>query len=598
MNILDALKSTVSTIKSWVDENKVQKVSGKGLSTNDYTTDEKNKLSGIENGATKTTVDSVLDNVSINPVQNKVVNAAIDDLKALVGDTSVLSQINSIILEKKGKADGLAELDSTGKIPAQQLPSYVDTIVNGYFFNGKFFSTKNSDGTYSDEILEESGKIYIDLNTNKTYRWSGSVYTIISESLALGTTSSTAFRGDYGKEAYDHATAKGSEFDSGLYKFATNDQGHVISATTVTKADIVALGIPGQSESIIYNDMIGASTNSDGKAGLVPAPVAGDANRFLCSDGTWTTPPDTNTTYAEVTTSVPGLMSIADKQKLDSVESEANKTIVDSVFSSTSTNPVQNKVISSAITNLQTLMGDVAVSTQIKNAIDVKADISAGTYAVITDSTDGVVYEATVPGITVLKAGIKFIMLPSKTSTSIAPALNVNNLGEKPIKRRLSSATTPLQLGYSEDWISANNPLTVIYDGISWIVEGVEKPVASDLYGVAPRATADENGNVFVDTYATIAMLQNMLPKITTITLNKTWNGSSSPYYQDVSLSCVTETSIVDLQPSPTQLVQWQDDGLTFVTQSGNKVVRIYVVGGLPNTDISVQIKVQETVIL
>lgn len=56
---------------------KVDKVDGKSLSTNDYTSTEKNKLAGIEAGANKTTVDSALSSTSTNPVQNKVVNTAL-----------------------------------------------------------------------------------------------------------------------------------------------------------------------------------------------------------------------------------------------------------------------------------------------------------------------------------------------------------------------------------------------------------------------------------------------------------------------------------------------------------------------------------------
>lgn len=65
---------------------KVDKVQGKGLSTNDYTTEEKNKLNGIENQANKTIVDSELSDSSTNPVQNKVVKAAVNDLKEDLGD--------------------------------------------------------------------------------------------------------------------------------------------------------------------------------------------------------------------------------------------------------------------------------------------------------------------------------------------------------------------------------------------------------------------------------------------------------------------------------------------------------------------------------
>ena len=90
--------------------------------------------------------------------------------------------------------------------------------------------------------------------------------------------------------------------------------------------------------------------------------------------------------------------------------------------------------------------------------------------------------------------------------------------------------------------------------------------------------------------------LQNLLPKVTSITLGTTWSGASSPYYQDIALSCVTETSVVDLQPTPEQLASWQDDGLAFTTLSGNGTVRIYVTGGLPTSSITVQVKVQEVV--
>lgn len=76
---------------------KVDKVDGKGLSTNDYTTAEKNKLAGIATGATKVTVDSALSSSSTNPVQNKIVNTEINSLKTLVGDTAVSAQITNAI---------------------------------------------------------------------------------------------------------------------------------------------------------------------------------------------------------------------------------------------------------------------------------------------------------------------------------------------------------------------------------------------------------------------------------------------------------------------------------------------------------------------
>lgn len=234
----------------------------------------------------------------------------------------------------------------------------------------------------------------------------------------------------------------------------------------------------------------------------------------------------------------------------------------------------------------------------LQNEINNKAAIEAGVYTAVASSSDGVAYTSTVPGISELSAGASFIMIPDKTSASKEPTLDVNGLGEKKIRRRLSAITTSQQSGYSNTWISANKPFQVVYDGTAWVVEGMAKPVGADVYGAVPQATADASGNVITDTYATIAMLQNMLPKVTTITLASGWNGNASPYYQDVTLSCATETSVVDLQPTPTQLASWQDEGWAFTTQSGNGTVRVYVAGGKPSASINIQVKVQEVTVV
>lgn len=92
----------------------------------------------------------------------------------------------------KGQINGVAELDANGLVPSSQLPSYVDDVLE--------YATMSA-----FPVTGQSGKIYVDLSTNLTYRWSGSAYVEISPSLALGTTSSTAFRGDYGQIAYNHS---------------------------------------------------------------------------------------------------------------------------------------------------------------------------------------------------------------------------------------------------------------------------------------------------------------------------------------------------------------------------------------------------------
>ena len=245
-------------------------------------------------------------------------------------------------------------------------------------------------------------------------------------------------------------------------------------------------------------------------------------------------------------------------------------------------------------TYTQLPFSDEALRALINN----KAPLENGVYTVTASSTDGIAYSATVPGITALTAGASFIMIPNKASTSKAPTLNVNGLGAKPIRRRLSSLTTSLQQGYSTNWIALNKPFTVVYDGTAWVIEGLTKTDGADVYGAVAQATADAKGNNIADTYATIAMLQSLLPTVTTTTLTSNWVGDASPYYQDIALSCVTETSIVDLQPTPEQHNSWQDDGLAFTTLSGNGTVRVYVAGGKPSSAISVQVRVQEVTVI
>lgn len=76
-------------------ENKVDKEDGLGLSSNDYTYEEKSKLASIESGATKTIIDNALSLSSTNPVQNVVITSAIDDINNRLGDSSVNNQITS-----------------------------------------------------------------------------------------------------------------------------------------------------------------------------------------------------------------------------------------------------------------------------------------------------------------------------------------------------------------------------------------------------------------------------------------------------------------------------------------------------------------------
>lgn len=240
---------TIDTAISTLDNSKVDKVDGKGLSTNDYTTTEKNKLAGIAAGAevnvqsdwsqtdttaddyiknkptipSAVTVDSALSSTSTNPVQNKVIKGALADKvdvesgkglstndytttekNKLAGITSGATKVTVGILNgyvrvtyndsnaydiiqasKIGAANGVAPLNASSKIDSTYLPSYVDDVIEAYARSGQTALSQNwlATGSASGTVITpEAGKIYVlmadsgDYMANSQFRWGGSTY--------------------------------------------------------------------------------------------------------------------------------------------------------------------------------------------------------------------------------------------------------------------------------------------------------------------------------------------------------------------------------------------------------------------------------------
>lgn len=92
--------------------------------------------------------------------------------------------------------------------------------------------------------------------------------------------------------------------------------------------------------------------NSDKSIATLEANITGTVNGHTVKADVPVYAKFTDTTYDVATASANGLMSSSDKSKLDGIAAGANKTIVDSVLSATSTNPVQNKVINSALSGI------------------------------------------------------------------------------------------------------------------------------------------------------------------------------------------------------------------------------------------------------
>ena len=204
---------------------------------------------------------------------------------------------------EKRQPGGVAELDQNGLIITSQLPSSVDEIIEGYYFNNKFYE----DAQHTKEITGEASKIYIDLSSNQTYRWSGSTYVEISPSIALGVEHSTAGYGDWTNTAYLHATDANkisAAIASGLYKIAATSEGHIASLTAVTKADITALGIPAQDTTYSQGTGISIDNNNviNHSNSVTAGTAKGDDSKTLTFSGTFTIPSVTYDAQGHITT--------------------------------------------------------------------------------------------------------------------------------------------------------------------------------------------------------------------------------------------------------------------------------------------------------
>lgn len=123
-----------------------------------------------------------------------------------------------ILATEKGSAGGVAVLDNSGKVPASQLPGFVDDVLDSYvrpgaeLYSAVWLSLEKNGAA----LTPEEGKLYIVKEgeyANHQYRWTGSQYGEIASSLALGEVTGTAYDGGKGKALRDELTAESKRID-------------------------------------------------------------------------------------------------------------------------------------------------------------------------------------------------------------------------------------------------------------------------------------------------------------------------------------------------------------------------------------------------
>ena len=151
---------------------------------------------GSNNLITSTAVAAAIKAIQTVVLENKELTDA--ELQNIINTANGLTDAvnDRIPISEKGMYGGVATLGEDGRVPASQLPGFVDDVKEGYLFEGKFYR----DAEHTDPMEPQGDVIYIDLSTDKEYRWGGTKYAQISESLALGETAETAYAGSKGKQ--------------------------------------------------------------------------------------------------------------------------------------------------------------------------------------------------------------------------------------------------------------------------------------------------------------------------------------------------------------------------------------------------------------
>lgn len=194
----------------------------------------------------------------------------------------------------KGKANGLASLDDSGKVPSTQLPSYVDDVL---------------EFDQLDQLPKpgESGKIYVVTSTNLQYRWSGTDYVEISKSLALGETSSTAYPGDKGKTTTDIVNSLSDNLVNDVLVSQSDKNSVSLTIKSITKNPVKKnkelLLADGEPILLTDNTPILLADNVD--------------------DGLYDQADDKLITINQASSFTAGVMSASDKTKLDGLKTQA-----------------------------------------------------------------------------------------------------------------------------------------------------------------------------------------------------------------------------------------------------------------------------------
>ena len=633
--------------------NKVEKVDGKGLSTNDYTTTDKNKLAGIAAGAevnqnafsnisvgsTTISADTKTDtltlvagsNVTITPdaTNDKITIAATDTIYTHPTYTAKNSGLYKITVDGTGHVSGataVAKSDITALgIPAQDttysnattdkaglmsatdkatldaLDSYVgdkkvsdavdeafDNAITGLSVSGKVITYTKGDGSTGTITTQDTDTKYTHPTTsgNKHIPSGGE-----SGQILRWSADGTAAWGADNNTTYSAGTGislSGTTFsNSGVRSVATGSANGTISVNTNgTSVDVAVkgLGSAAYTASTAYDEAGAASTALTNAKAYTDAEITewvGD-----------------KTVATQVSAGVAQANKYTD-DKIDALVGEGASTTLDTIgeiAAAIEDNQDMIDTLNSAIANKSDVGHEhnyAGSASKGGPANSVKTNLTVKLNGGSTEGTNLFTYNgSTAKAINITPSAIGAAASSHGTHveySTTAPVMDGT--------ASVGSASTVARSDHkhpTDTSRAAASDLTALQNLVG-DKKVSEQIAAAQLVYVGPTKPTDPNIKVWINTAEEGTGVIPVMPRISTINLSKnSWSGSSSPYYQTVSINTVTSATKVELNPTVSQIVSLQNDDIALMAQNDAGNVTIYSFGGKPSADMEIQVTLTE----
>lgn len=400
-------------------------------STAHLTSTEKTKLGNIEDGANKTITDSSLSSSSTNPVQNKVVNSALSGkvpTTRTVNGKALSANISLSASDVGADASGTANTAVSNHNTSTSAHNDIRELITG--LTTRLNTLADSDDTTLDQMSEvvadikankeliesiTTSKVNVsdivnNLTTNVSTKPLSAAQGVAIKALidALQTeVDAKALASDLtshtGNTSNPHSVTKSQVGLGNVENVSVNNHAPTYSdtttLTTLTSGEKLSAAFP--KIKLAITNLISHLANTSNPHGVTKsqvglgnvenkssATIRGELTKANVTTALGYTPPETDTSYGEASTTAAGLMSASDKEKLDGIATGATKVTVDSALSSSSTNPVQNKVINSALAGkAATSHGNHVPTTETAN--NAKFLRNDNTWATVTPANIG-----------------------------------------------------------------------------------------------------------------------------------------------------------------------------------------------------------------